>query len=151
MSERRGHRKLRLCSKKNYERKRAASKHRALLNSSDLSDGSKLPHVTDLSVVPHDATSSEHQQKCVEKNQEEISFNISVPLSFFTDEAVSSLDALDRRLQKVDSTLEGMFSYYLYSCLYVCVCGSTLNLQNGCMLMKMEKCLSVSLVSAVRD
>ena len=45
--------------------------------------------------MPHDATSSEHQQKCVEKNQEEISFTISVPLSFFTDEAVSSLDVLE--------------------------------------------------------
>ena len=92
MSERRGHHKLRLCSKKNYERKRAASKHRALLNSSDWSDGSKLPHGMDLSVMPHDATLSEHRQKCVEKHQEEISFNISVPLSFFTDEAALSLD-----------------------------------------------------------
>ena len=40
-----------------------------------------------------------------------------------------------------------MFIYYLC----ICVCGSILDLQSGCMFMKMEKCLSVSLVSAARD
>ena len=53
-------------------------------------------------------------------NQEVISLDISVPLSFFTDQAVSSLDVLNRRLQKVDTTCEGMF-YYLYVYEFICL------------------------------
>ena len=103
MSERRGHQKLRLCSKKNYEWKRAASKRHASLITGSGTDLSVLPHGTDLSC------GSIHQQRPEEMNQEVISLNISVPLSFFTDQAVLSLDVLDRRLQKIDTTCEGSY------------------------------------------
>ena len=77
--ERKGHRKLRLCSKKNYERKRTAAKHQRLRTES-----------------------------------QQLSLQCCIPISFYFDQTVSTIDILRDRLQKAETAYQGL-ACQLYS------------------------------------
>lgn len=103
MSEKKGHRKLRLCSKKNYEKKRTEARRRALLTKSC---DRELPD-----------TSSQFLESSKKSQVEEniVSLHVSIPLSYFTDYPVQSLEVLHRRLHMVDTISEGMLCFaFLY-------------------------------------
>ena len=95
MTERRGHRKLRLCSKKNYERKRTEARRQALLATSC----GRKP------ITLNQFTGSSNDE--IQENT--VSLNVSLPLSYFTDHSVRSLEVLHRRLHMIDTISEGMF------------------------------------------
>ena len=99
MSERRGHRKLRLYSKKNYEKKRTEARCQALLAKS----------------CERKPTGSSN-----DNNENIVSLKVSIPLSYYTDNSVQSLEILHKRLHMIDTINEGMFYicvHYTYSSL----------------------------------
>ena len=85
MSEgRRGHQKFRLTNRKNYEQKKAARK-RAAVN---------VGNVT--------------TEECL---VEPSSLPLAVPLTLYTDQTLSSLNVLSRRLHRMESINEGLGIY----------------------------------------
>lgn len=117
MSERKGHRKLRLCSKKNYERKRrAVSKHQAVLSGS--TENTAHIDFSDRQTQPKVNTKMQHQEEVV-------SLTVSVPVLYFTEQAVSSLDMLHRRLQRFDAILEDWIYVFENGEISVCQLGNS--------------------------
>ena len=92
VSERRGHRKFRLTSRKNYERKKAAKK--------------KAP--------PQQNKMEEHQ--CAEAVT---TLPFSLPLSLYTDQALPTLSVLSRRLFRIESINEGTFVMFVLLLVYI--------------------------------
>lgn len=84
MSERRGHRKFRLTSRKNYERKKAAKKK-----------------ITQASVMQSE---SKDEKQCTDTIS---TLLLSLPLSLYTDNVVPDLSVLSRRLFRMESINEG--------------------------------------------
>ena len=95
VSERRGHRKFRLTSRKNYERKKAARK------------------ATQASIVQDGNSDEKHCADAVS------TLSLSLPLSLYTDSEVSDLSLLSRRLFRMESINEGLFIMFLCS-FFIC-------------------------------
>ena len=88
VTERRGHRKFRLTSRKNYERKKAAKK----AIQASVSQGG-----------------NNDEKQCTDTVS---TLLLSLPLSVYTDSAVSDLSVLSRRLFRMESINEGLFIVY---------------------------------------
>ena len=98
MSDRRGHRKLRLCSKKHYETKKYFPKKLIV----------SIPKrtVTILKVsLPVDL----------------VSFRLSLPLSAYTNAPVSSLDILHHRLKQSGLIPQGVYLRNVFICIHYCI------------------------------
>ena len=87
MSERKGHRKLRLSSKKNYERKKAAKR----------------------AILKHAASAvAEDRVEILTRSQKElVSLPIHLPLELYTNQEATTLGILNRRLHEVRTISEG--------------------------------------------
>ena len=96
-----GHRRLRLCSKKNAERKKFSLKHSTLPVSIPLSDAISVFKIS----LPIDL----------------LSFNISLPVEAFLASPASSLDTLKARLAATEAIPPGLLFICIHACVIVCM------------------------------
>ena len=101
MKEGRGHRKLRLCSNKHYEKKKYFKEPKNLIISIPRETVSILRISIPLNVL---------------------SLNVSLPISAYTGCPISSLEVLYHRLKSLGTILNGIHLYILYMCVEYVIC-----------------------------
>ena len=99
MSERKGHRKFRLTSRKNYERKKATKRKAA-----------------QVSVKCGETNLTKDEEQCTGTIS---TLLLSLPSSLFTDHPVPDLTVLSRRLFRMESINEGLLVVFLCSLLFI--------------------------------
>ena len=128
VSERRGHHRFRLTSRKNYERKKAAKKRATQVSvqrggTKDVQrSGTKDKQRSGTKDVQRDGTKD--VKRGGTKDEEQCTGNVStlllsLPSSLFTDHPVPDLTVLSRRLFRMESINEGLLGVFLFSLLFI--------------------------------
>ena len=112
MNDRRGHRRLRLCSRKHYQakpRKRRVNKEQSLVVSIPLSNISMPFEVT----YPLSSYKEQSLVVSIPLSNISIPFKVTYPLSSYTDGQVVSLNLLHNRLERCGFLPSGMIFFVL--------------------------------------